>query len=309
VSLPFIVLLCGLAAALLAFGLSASRRVSVDPVDPAAGERAVRRGIFNHPRVARFLRQRMDRRTAGGFLLTVSFLVLFVVAIIVGVLLDLIDNNNWLAHEDRWVAEWGSRNGSSGAIDLLRWTTQLGSTVVVASSLAAVALLDYLRRRSLEVFAFMATVGLGELLLSNVLKTIVGRERPSVLRLVAANGYSFPSGHTVAAAAATSAIALVLGRDRSRRTRAVLAGAAALVAVSVAASRALLGVHWLSDVIAGLAIGWGWFTIVAIAFGGRAQRLGDAVTDQPQGLAATPGAPLRAPTPAEQPRSATADGP
>ena len=113
--LPLIVLVCGVVASLLAFGLSASRRVALDPVDPVARERAVRRSILRHPRVARFLRQRMDRRTAGGFLLTVSFVVLFVVAIIVGVLLDLIDNNNWLANADRSVAEWGSRNGSSSA--------------------------------------------------------------------------------------------------------------------------------------------------------------------------------------------------
>jgi hypothetical protein len=28
-------------------------------------------------------------------------------------------------------------------------------------------------------------------------------------------------------------------------------------------------VHWLSDVIAGLAFGWAWFAVCAIAFGGR----------------------------------------
>jgi membrane-associated phospholipid phosphatase len=49
----------------------------------------------------------------------------------------------------------------------------------------------------------------------------------------------------------------------------VLAGVAVAVAVGVAASRVLLGVHWLSDVVAGLAFGWGWFAVCAIAFGGR----------------------------------------
>jgi undecaprenyl-diphosphatase len=58
-----------------------------------------------------------------------------------------------------------------------------------------------------------------------------------------------------------------------------LAGGAALVAVVVATSRALLGVHWVSDVVAGLTLGWGWFLLVAIVFGGRKQRLGDPVIE------------------------------
>jgi membrane-associated phospholipid phosphatase len=90
----------------------------------------------------------------------------------------------------------------------------------------------------------------------------------------------------VAATSTWLAIALIFGRDRSRLTRALLAGGATLIAISVATSRALLGVHWLTDVIAGLAIGAGWFTIVAIIFGGRAQRLGDPVSDRPQGVTA-----------------------
>jgi undecaprenyl-diphosphatase len=55
-----------------------------------------------------------------------------------------------------------------------------------------------------------------------------------------------------------------------------LAGLAAGIAVAVAASRVLLDVHWLSDVIAGLALGWAWFAICGIAFGGRILRFGAA---------------------------------
>ena len=105
------------------------------------------------------------------------------------------------------------------------------------------------------------------------------RDRPAVLQLMDVHGFSFPSGHTAAAAACWSAVALVLGRDRPRAVRAVLAGGAALIAIVVATSRALLGVHWVSDVVAGLALGWGWFLLVAVVFGGRTQRLGDPVSD------------------------------
>ena len=64
---------------------------------------------------------------------------------------------------------------------------------------------------------------------------------------------------------------------RSPRTRALLAGGAVAIAVAVACSRVLLGVHWMSDVIAGLAFGWAWFGICAIAFGGRFLVLGAPV--------------------------------
>ncbi len=162
---------------------------------------------------------------------------------------------------------------------MLRWITQLGSTNGVAIALVAVAIYDFARRRNAAVFAFVVAVGVGQLLLNNGLKLIVHRQRPAVLHLVAASGYSFPSGHSCAAAATWAAVALILSRGRSRRTRAVLAAGAALIAIAVATSRALLGVHWLSDVLAGLLLGWGWFLLVAIVFGGRRQRLGDPVAN------------------------------
>jgi undecaprenyl-diphosphatase len=49
----------------------------------------------------------------------------------------------------------------------------------------------------------------------------------------------------------------------------VLAGVGAGIAACVAATRVFLGVHWLTDVLAGLILGWTWFAIVSIAFGGR----------------------------------------
>jgi membrane-associated phospholipid phosphatase len=36
-------------------------------------------------------------------------------------------------------------------------------------------------------------------------------------------------------------------------------------------------VHWLSDVLGGLALGWAWFALSSIAFGGRLLRFGAPV--------------------------------
>lgn len=78
-----------------------------------------------------------------------------------------------------------------------------------------------------------------------------------------------------------AAAALVLARRRSPRARALLAGGAVTIAVAVACSGVLLGLHWMSDVIAGLASGLAWFGIRAIAFGGRFLVLGAAVQRRP----------------------------
>jgi membrane-associated phospholipid phosphatase len=270
-----IVLACGIAAAIAAFAASWSPSVHMDPIDPSAEERAVKRSLRHHPKVRRFLRQRMDRSTAGGFMLTAAFVITFAAASALGLLLALIDHNEWMREIDDEVAEWGSEHATSQAVDIIKLITNLGSTWFVVTALVAVAVFDYVRRRNAQVFLFVAVVGLGELALNNLIKVLVQRDRPAVLQLMSAHGYSFPSGHSAAAAAAWSAVALVLGRDRSRRTRALLAGGAALIAITVATSRALLGVHWVSDVLGGLAMGWGWFLLVAVVFGGRAQQLGD----------------------------------
>ena len=87
------------------------------------------------------------------------------------------------------------------------------------------------------------------------LKELVGRERPAGDRLVRGRGYSFPSGHPLATAASWGMLPLVVALYTRRRVVwwAVAIGVWTL-AVLVAVSRVWLGVHWTSDVVAGLAL-------------------------------------------------------
>lgn len=75
------------------------------------------------------------------------------------------------------------------------------------------------------------------------------------------------------------AAALVADRSLCRSVRAWLAVGTALIAGLVAASRPLLGVHGVSDVVAGLMVGWTWFLLVGVIAGGGLQRFGEPFED------------------------------
>ncbi len=178
---------------------------------------------------------------------------------------------------DREVGQWGVDNATSWSTDALQLVTELGGTYFVVFALIVVAVFEYLRVPNRWVPVFLVTVVVGEIVLINTIKEILDRVRPEFNPIAETLGPSFPSGHSGLAAAFYAAAALALARKRSPRTRALLAGGAVAIAVGVACSRVLLGVHWMSDVVAGLAFGWAWFGMCAIAFGGRFLVLGAPV--------------------------------
>jgi membrane-associated phospholipid phosphatase len=208
--------------------------------------------------------------TDTGRLRTLALIVAVVGGVVLGTLVLLVrSNNSSLLRVDRSIAPWGEHHMTTFS----RWTvdlvTSFGGTTVVVGTALGVFVFEMLRRPSRWLPVFLATVVIGQTLLSSEIKSLVDRIRPTINPLAHTLGPAFPSGHTTGAAACAAAFALVLGRGRSRDTQAALAGAAVFLAVAVAASRVLLGVHWLTDVLGGLALGWGWFALCSTAFGGR----------------------------------------
>ena len=140
----------------------------------------------------------------------------------------------------------------------------LGSAYVLVPVLSVVALVDWARRRDPSTPWFLAVVGLGGTLLNSALKRIVDRDRPDVVHLVEAAGTSFPSGHSAASASCWLAVALVARRWSPRTGWVIVAlGLACIVALS----RTMLGVHYVTDVVAGLVVGWSWCLLWAIVLG------------------------------------------
>ena len=225
-------------------------------------------------RLRRYLRRRLDPAEATGLALTIALVVIFVAALAFGLVADTFAAQPGLAKVDSSAAAWGVRHATPGTVRAFHLITLLGSSAVVMTLVVLVGGLDVRHHRRWSVFAFLVTVTLGQNLIANGVKLLVQRERPPVPHLTGASGYSFPSGHSAAAAATYAALALVLGSGRRWSVKVWLGTAAAAITAAVATSRVLLGVHWLSDVIAGVSLGLGWFAVCSIAFGGSLLRFG-----------------------------------
>ncbi|MDB2263806.1 phosphatase PAP2 family protein [Halorubrum ezzemoulense] len=96
---------------------------------------------------------------------------------------------------------------------------------------------------------------------------------------VLSDGFGFPSGHATGGAAAYLALALLYDRLWTDRARYLAAGA---VAVAVAASRVVIEVHYLVDVLAGLLVGAGTVA-VALRLAGDPRVRGSSGTDAAAG--------------------------
>jgi membrane-associated phospholipid phosphatase len=272
VAVVMVVLVAVLTAAVLVFEFELRRRRGA-PLDT---ERAERWFVRHAPRpLARVLRA-ADRRVAGGAATAAVFVVLFVASLAVGWIFDGIDDRGGIARWDRSAAVWGAEHATDSSVRILDGLTQLGATGWLLGAMVVVGVVESRRHRRWAELGYLLLVGAGVSLLNSGLKLLVGRERPDIARLASFGGSSFPSGHAAAAAACWAAIAfVVVRRARRRRARALAAATAATITAAVATSRVLLGVHWLSDVVAGVVTGWAWFVLVTLLFGGRILRFGE----------------------------------
>jgi membrane-associated phospholipid phosphatase len=261
-------------------------------VDPSRAPAVAAQEAATHPAARRsFLRARIDPDTATGLGLTLALLGIVVGGVVLGVLAFLVRSSDaGITGLDTSAATWGATHSSSLSTFVLRVVTQFGATVTITVLVIALSALEYRRIPSRTMPLYLLAVVIGQLLISNLIKVLVARARPAIDPLAGFTGASFPSGHTTAAASFYAATALVLGRGRSFRVRTVLAGIAVGIAVAVGASRVLLGVHWVTDVLAGLALGWSWFAICSIAFGGRLMRFGAPVEAAQEVAASAEGA-------------------
>jgi undecaprenyl-diphosphatase len=169
--------------------------------------------------------------------------------------------------------------GDHALVTVVEAVTLLGSTAVLSVVVGAAAVGLALRQRWRLAF-YLVVTGAGALVLDSVIKSLVGRLRPVVAHPIAYGaGNSFPSGHSLDSIVCYGAVLLVfLPAARDRWRPAFIAVVATLVGL-IGISRVLLGVHYLSDVLGGWALGIAWLGATALAFELARRSAGQPVTE------------------------------
>jgi undecaprenyl-diphosphatase len=151
------------------------------------------------------------------------------------------------------------------AVDL----TALGSfTVLTLLTILGILIFYYLQRKKDMLYLFSGS--LGSALLSAAFKSLLTRKRPTeVTRLVDVSSFSYPSGHSLSAAAFYLIILFLFFQYFSRiRTKLAFFAFFSILIIGIGFSRIYLGVHYPSDVLGGILLGSSWaFLLTAIFYG------------------------------------------
>jgi undecaprenyl-diphosphatase len=171
-----------------------------------------------------------------------------------------------------------------GFVTVMRTLSDLGSFWAYLVLFATVTGWLLWRRLSrLALFVVVTTAG--SALLNAVVKLTVDRARPVLPDPVAsAAGLSFPSGHAQSAVVSYAVLLLVFLPVLRGAFRAVAVAVAVTMVLGIGFSRVALGVHFVSDVLAGYVLGGAWLAQTTAAFNVWRRERGERAARPSEGL-------------------------
>ena len=139
--------------------------------------------------------------------------------------------------------------------------TQFGNKPLLAMVIAGGCAWLFWKRYTKAAWHWLAVYAFAGLL-TWALKVTVQVERPGGIT----DSYSFPSAHTSMSLVVYGFLALMIARELPQPRRWLPYSLAGMLVIAIALSRLYLGVHWFSDVLAGLTLGIFWVALIGIAY-------------------------------------------
>ncbi len=215
-----------------------------------------------YSRLRRHIAARFTPGEAFGLHLTLGLLAMVLCIAMFGQLASDVFSGAPIAQLDQELAVWFNRHAHEAWIPVMlgitHWNHPIGLLLMTA------VFVWFLRARAAHYWTAAVLLAVpGGMVVNVLLKYTFQRARPSFEEpLVQLATYSFPSGHTSGATlfyGVLAAYLIVQWRGTGVRLLVLLA-ACAMVAL-VAYSRVYVGAHYLSDVLAGVAVGCAWLSI------------------------------------------------
>jgi len=210
------------------------------------------------PRVGPWLHTRFESRRFSGLPLTALVVLALHLAGLGGELIEELHEDSELQRLDERLHHSLGWLRDARFVALFAWLTAFGDpqSLTAAGLIAGAFLLAH--RQHSALMGLVLSVA-GSQIATLLGKYMIDRPRPEVVTFVEAATPSFPSGHTTGAMAVYGFIAYAVARSASNsRLRFEVVFAAAAAVALVAMSRVVIGVHYLSDVAAGLVSGAFW---------------------------------------------------
>jgi membrane-associated phospholipid phosphatase len=183
--------------------------------------------------------------------------VLVVLATLVGSLTMMAHTQAGVTGLDDAARSVVSMHSHKALNDMMQALTAFGDEVTLLFMFGALAVWAYAVRGAWWA-RFFVLVAAGALALDNIIKPLVDRPRPIFDQLVNGRGPSWPSGHTTGTTALLVALAIYGSVGRGRGLRVALWTAALAGSILMGITRVYLGVHWPTDVMAGVILGIAW---------------------------------------------------
>ena len=146
--------------------------------------------------------------------------------------------------------------------NILYAITEIGSTIGVIIVLI-ILLIPFIKTKKLPDFKYVLINTIIGVLLMKGIKEIVRRVRPS-WKWIKEGGYSYPSGHTISAILLYGTLLLIVRKNVQGKLRKPLIAFLSIMIILIPISRIYFGVHYLTDVLAGVILGFIILTITSM---------------------------------------------